>query len=70
MSDKIEKLKLKSERNKIYYNKNRLIVLDKIKVKTQCNCCDRIVTFGAMVKHKNSKLCKKYSERKLEITEI
>ena len=43
--------------NMTYYKKNRLVVLEKLKAKQQCELCGKLVSSSNMHRHKNSGAC-------------
>ena len=45
--------------NKKYYNKNRVIALNKACTPVNCPCCNRVVTKNRLTEHLKTKLCLK-----------
>lgn len=44
--------------NMTYYKKNRLVVLETLKEKKECELCCKLISSSNMHRHKNSSACK------------
>lgn len=48
---------LTMEYNKNYYNKNKQKILDQMKLKVICDCCNKSVNKSHLNRHKTTKFC-------------
>jgi hypothetical protein len=50
----------RKEYNKIYYEKNGTVILEKLTKKVECEFCHRTVSAVNLIRHCNLPICKKY----------
>jgi hypothetical protein len=48
--------------NEKYYNNNRVAILAGLNKKVKCEKCGRVVSYQRLNFHKETKLCKKFSQ--------
>ena len=51
--------------NEKYYKENRETIIKKLCKKVECPFCSRLVIHNHLEKHKQTSLCKRYAERKI-----